>query len=61
MRHVKIIEESTGNLVCKCPIILGGLNYDPTEKEYISEAWRVAIEDRLVEKDDFSKYRFDVS
>lgn len=55
---VLITEISTGKLIAKYPIILGGQNYNPTEQEYFNEAWHCAVEDKLLSDQDREKYSF---
>lgn len=59
--QVAIIEIKTGKVVGLYPILVGGQNYTPTEEEYISEAWRCAVDDELVDADSRTKYRFSLS
>lgn len=56
--HVQIIDKATQKLIATYPIILGGLNYVPTEKEYHDAAWRCAVDDGAVTSADKSKYEF---
>jgi len=53
---VQIIERKTERLLDTYRVVLGGLNYEPTEQEYFSEAWRCAIEDKLVDPAQREKY-----
>lgn len=46
---VQIIEATTGRLLATYPIILGGLNYMPSEQEFFAEAWWCAVDDKLVD------------
>ncbi len=55
---VLIIETNTGKLIGSFPIVLGGQNYTPSEKEYFDQAWRCALEDNMVEQDGREKYSF---
>jgi len=58
---VSIIENDSGKVVARYPIILSGLNCNPTEKEYYSEAWNCAVDDEIVSPDDRVKYSFSIS
>lgn len=53
-----IIEEETGHVIAIVPITLQGLNYTPSEDEYIADAWRSAVSDLLVDDGDREKYIF---
>lgn len=53
---VQVIEVETGRLLATYPISLGGLNYKPSEQEYFAEAWRCAVEDKLVDADRPKQY-----
>ncbi|BBM03962.1 hypothetical protein [Microbulbifer sp. GL-2] len=56
--NVKILEKETGRIVATYPININGLHYQPTESDYISEAWKCAIEDRAVDPDKKTSYSF---
>ncbi len=47
---VLIIELKSGNLVSRLPVVLGGLNYEPTEDEYFTIAWQCAVDDKIVDQ-----------
>ena len=55
---VDIIEEETGHIIAEIPVTLQALNYTPSEDEYIAEAWRCAVSDRLVDDSDREKCAF---
>ena len=55
---VLITEIVTGKLISTCPVVLGGQNYQPTEKEYFDEAWRCAVDDGLAKEDRRVEYSF---
>jgi hypothetical protein len=55
---VVIIKNKTGKVVASYTINLQGLNYTPSNEEYFTEAWRCAIEDKVVDADSRSKYSF---
>ena len=50
---VDIINKKTGKLLFTYPIILAGLNYDPTEEEYRQQALKCARDDKLVPESEF--------
>ena len=54
---VKIVEASTETLVIIYPVVLNAQNYKPSENEYFNEAWRCAVEDKLVTPDRRNEYR----
>ena len=55
---VVIIENKTGKVVARYPINLQGLNYTPSDDEYYSKAWNCAVEDKVVDANSRSKYKF---
>lgn len=57
---VLITEASTGNLITRYSIILGGQNYTPSAQEYFNEAWRCAVDDNLVRSDRRAEYGFNL-
>jgi hypothetical protein len=59
--QVTIFEAKTGKVIGIYPIFLSGLNYTPTEEEYLSEAWNFAVEDKLVDVNNRAEYSFRVS
>lgn len=58
MKNVSVIEARTNVIVFTYPIHLGGINKDPTEEDYENEAWRCAVEDKLVDPHDRASYKF---
>ncbi len=56
--NVQIIEAKTGRLLATYPIVLSGQNYDPSEQEYFAQAWRCAVEDKLVDASHRDQYAF---
>jgi hypothetical protein len=58
---VTIVEIKSGKVVGRYPISLGGLNYTPSQDEYVEEAWRAAVEDNSVKADERQSYRFTLS
>jgi hypothetical protein len=57
MAKIQITETKTGHLAAIVPIVLHGMNYTPGEIEYFGEAWKIAVEDKLVDakrKEDYS-------
>ena len=56
--NVHIIEKDTGHVIATIPVTLQALNYTPSEDEYIAEAWRCAVSDRLVGDGDREEYAF---
>lgn len=56
--EVLLIEVKTGKLAAKIPVILQGINYAPSEREYFEETWRCAVDDKTVDPDRRDKYSF---
>jgi hypothetical protein len=54
--EVLVIETKSNKLITKIPINLLGLNYAPSEEEYFSEAWKCAVEDKVVEPNHRHEY-----
>jgi|HubBroStandDraft_1064217.scaffolds.fasta_scaffold1286231_1 hypothetical protein len=57
MKNIHIIDKKTGRLAATIPVQLQGMNYAPTEQEYVAEAWGCAVSDGTVDpkrKDDYS-------
>jgi hypothetical protein len=50
--------QQNDKVVAKIPIVLGSLNYNPSESECFDAAWLVAIEDGLVQADNRLRYYF---
>jgi hypothetical protein len=55
--NVQITEKKTGKHIGVFPINLGG-SLGQSESEYFDEAWRCAVEDRLVAPGDRAAYDF---
>ena len=55
---VLIIETRTGRRIASIPVVLHGMNYTPTEQEYLAEAWRCAVDDGIVEAARCDEYSF---
>ncbi|MBU1235429.1 MAG: hypothetical protein KJ634_00080 [Gammaproteobacteria bacterium] len=53
---VQIIEAKTGRLLGTYPIVLGGLNYTPSEHEFFDLAWRCAVDDKLADANHRDQY-----
>ncbi len=58
---VSIIENDSGKVIASYQINLNGLNYAPTEEEYYSEAWKCAVDDKVVDSEDRNKYSLNIS
>jgi len=56
--NVLIIETKTGRLEAKIPTVMKGMNYAPSEQEYFNEAWRCAIDDKVVDPNRRGEYTF---
>lgn len=56
--NVLIIETKTGRLVATIPTVVKGMNYTPLEQEYFNEAWRCAIDDKVVDPNRRGEYTF---
>ncbi len=54
--EVLIIEKKTGKVVATYPIIEQGMNYAPTELEYLNSAWKSAVEDGVVDQERKAEY-----
>lgn len=60
MKNVLITEKKTGRFVAMYPIVIHGMNYTPSENEYIARAWDDAIDDKLVDAKREDDYSFEV-
>lgn len=49
--------DGKGKLLHSYPIVLGGLNYEPTEQEFIEQALKSAKDDNLVSEKDYKTLR----
>lgn len=58
--RVSIIEKESGTIIATIPLVLGGLNYKPSEVEHFDEAWAAAVEDKLVDPTKRNNYTFKV-
>lgn len=58
--EILITEIITGHII-SVQVILGGLNYNPSEQAYFDEAWRCAIDDNLVVQGHRGCYAFSFS
>lgn len=56
--NIQIRDKKTGKVVADIPVILQGMNYEPTQEQYFEEAWRCAVEDKSVVPNDKSDYEF---
>lgn len=56
--NVLIIETETGRLAATIPTVVKGMNYAPSEQEYFNEAWRCAIDDKVVNPNRRGEYTF---
>ena len=52
-RDVDIINKKTGKHLFTYPVVLAGLNYEPSEEEFKQEALKCAREDKLVPENEF--------
>jgi hypothetical protein len=57
---ISIVDERNGHLIFTYPVSVVGLNYQSTTIEQFDEAWRCAVEDRLVENDQRPFYSFHI-
>lgn len=46
---VEVIETKTSRVLAIYPIHITGMNYKPTEQEFLDGAWQCAVEDKLVD------------
>jgi hypothetical protein len=51
MNRVVITHKKTGKVVAQVRIQVSGMNYTPSAAEWHADAWRVAIDDRLIPAD----------
>lgn len=58
MTKVLIIENDTAKCVVSVPVIYGMIDGVTNKKDVIDEAWRSALEDRIVKEKDKEKYSF---
>lgn len=56
--RVQIRDKKTGKIITDIPVIFQGMNYAPTQEQYLEEAWRCAVEDKSVVPDRKSDYEF---
>jgi hypothetical protein len=58
MSSVVIRHKETGEFVAEVNVHVAGQNYTPSELQQYAQAWRIAVDDRIVEadanKDDFT-------
>ncbi len=57
---VSIINKESGVIIANYPVNLGVLGAEVTENDYISEAWKCALEDGLVKESEINKYKFSI-
>ena len=55
---ISIIKNDTDMVVASYQIDLDHFDHQPSDEEYYSQAWLHAVEDNLVEENDYSKYSF---
>jgi hypothetical protein len=55
---VEIVDTSTSSVICSYKIVVGDYARPVSEKDYFDEAWRNALEDRLVSESQKPKYAF---
>ena len=56
--NVLILEKDGEKVIVSYHIKLTGMDSIPSNEEYHSEAWRMAVEEKVVELDSRDKYRF---
>lgn len=59
--NVTIVETKTGKVIGTFPVHLSGQNYTPTKEEYISMAWKCAVDDNLVDDERRAEFSFTIS
>lgn len=59
--NVSIIENDSGRVVVSYEIDLADTHHTPSDDDYFSSAWLSAVENGLVDEDDFSLYRFSLT
>ncbi|SOD22060.1 hypothetical protein [Nitrosomonas ureae] len=59
MKNVQIIEKSSGHIVAEYPVIVD-LIEDPTDLDYIEDAWELAVEEGLVEENNRENYDLEI-
>lgn len=57
---VLIIDTKAGKVDASILISIGGLNYTPTMEEYFADAWKSAVDDRLVDPNRKHEYKFEL-
>ena len=61
MSSVVITNKKTGEVVAEIRVNIHGQNYRPTPAQHHEAAWRIAVDDKLVEADaDKDDYAFEV-
>lgn len=58
--NVRIVDRKKNAVVAQYEVNLGAFNYKPKPQEYYDDAWRCAVEDRLVKADERDKYTFEI-
>ena len=56
--NVLIIATKSGKVVASIPVVLQGMNYQPTEQQYVDTAWKCAVDDETVDPKCKSDYTF---
>lgn len=57
--HMKVdVFDHDGNFIRTYPIQLTGLNYIPSEREFIDEAKKCILEDELADEREIEKFQF---
>ncbi|MFT7681771.1 MAG: hypothetical protein ACI935_001239 [Moritella dasanensis] len=57
---ISIIKNDTDLVIASYQINLDTLDHTPSDEEYYSQAWLHAIEDDIVEENDYAKYSFKI-
>jgi hypothetical protein len=60
MINVTITESKTGRPVAVYPLNIRGMNYTPSENDYIEAAWESAVADKMVDAERKSDYSFEL-
>ncbi|MBY0475447.1 MAG: hypothetical protein K2Q13_10375 [Nitrosomonas sp.] len=59
VRIVQIIEKYSGNRVAEYPVYLELID-DPSDQDYLNDAWDIAVNESLVNKDIRNNYKIEI-
>ena len=58
-RTINVFDKRNNKLVISYPIMISGINYEPSLQEYFDLAFENLVEDGLANKDGKEQYRFE--